>query len=55
VKDRVYTDVGMSEDIGAEGQRHDWADIDWKLVKKRVRNLRQRIYWATQNGEWLEA
>ena len=42
----------MSEDIGAEGQRHDWADIDWKLVKKRVRNLRQRIYWATQNGQW---
>lgn len=30
----------------------DWATINWKLAKKRVRNLRQRIYRATQNGQW---
>lgn len=46
VKDRV------SNDIGAEEPLQDWADINWKLVKKRVRNLRQRIYRATQNGQW---
>jgi RNA-directed DNA polymerase len=46
VKDRVC------QDIGAEKRLQVWADIDWKLVKKRVRNLRQRIYRATQNGQW---
>jgi len=29
-----------------------WASINWKSVKKRVRNLRQRIYRATENGQW---
>ena len=29
-----------------------WTSIDWGQVKKRVRNLRQRIYRATQNGQW---
>lgn len=46
MKDRVY------QDIGAKGLLKDWADINWKLVKKRVRNLRQRIYRASQQGEW---
>ena len=46
MKDRVL------RDIGAKGQADDWATIDWKLVKKRVKNLRQRIYRATQNGQW---
>ena len=44
MKDRV------PRDIGAKGQADDWATINWKLVKKRVKNLRQRIYRATQNG-----
>ncbi|MEM8717318.1 MAG: group II intron reverse transcriptase/maturase, partial [Cyanobacteria bacterium P01_G01_bin.4] len=29
-----------------------WTSIHWGQVKKRVRNLRQRIYRATQNGQW---
>ncbi len=45
MKDRVH------KDIGTKGQLTDWTDIDWKLVNKRVRNLRQRIYRATQNGQ----
>jgi RNA-directed DNA polymerase len=46
VKDRVSNDIGAKEPL------KEWADINWKLVKKRVRNLRQRIYRATQNGQW---
>lgn len=46
MKDRV------SHDIGATTPLTDWATIDWKLVNKRVRNLRQRIYRATQNRQW---
>src|SRR4028118_1001210 len=46
VKDRVGNDIGASELL------QDWSTIDWKAVKKRVRNLRQRIYRATQNGQW---
>ncbi|WP_227500097.1 group II intron reverse transcriptase/maturase [Synechococcus sp. PCC 7335] len=29
-----------------------WTSIHWDQVKKRVRNLRRRIYRATQNGQW---
>jgi RNA-directed DNA polymerase len=39
-------------DIGAQGPLQDWVAIDWQLVKKRVKNLRQRMYRATQNGQW---
>jgi len=39
-------------DIGASGSLQEWATLDWKLIKKRVRNLRRRIYRATQNGMW---
>jgi RNA-directed DNA polymerase len=46
VKDRVCKDIGAGKPL------EDWAAIDWKLVKKRVRNLRQRIYRATQHGQW---
>lgn len=38
--------------IGTKGQLFDWSSIDWKNVKKRVRNLRQRIYRATQKQQW---
>ncbi len=38
VKDRVRQDIGAKEPL------QDWASIDWSEVKKRVRNLRQRIY-----------
>jgi RNA-directed DNA polymerase len=46
VKDRV------SNDIGAEGPVYRWADINWKLIQKRIKNLRQRIYRATQQRRW---
>jgi RNA-directed DNA polymerase len=46
VKDRVVKDIGTGKLL------QDWADIQWKLVRKRVRNLRQRIYRATQNQQW---
>ncbi len=45
MKDRVSNDIGMKE------RSLDWGSIDWKLVLKPVRNLRQRIYRATQNGQ----
>ena len=46
MKDSVPTD------IGALGSPPEWATINWKRVKKRVRNLRRRIYRATQQGRW---
>lgn len=46
VNDRVDKDIRAAKPL------LKWADINWKLVKKRVRNLRQRIYRATQNGQW---
>jgi len=47
VKDRVKNDIG-SKRLPLQ----EWSSINWKAVKKRVRNLRQRIYRATQNGQW---
>ena len=38
MKDRVQQDIGAKELLT------DWNAIDWKLVRKRVKNLRQRIY-----------
>ena len=46
MKDRVLSDIGTKE------QLKDWAFIEWKPIMKRVRNLRQRIYRATQNEQW---
>ena len=46
MKDRVLLDIGARKPL------QHWASIDWGKVKKRVRNLRQRIYRATQNGQW---
>src|SRR5579871_2798279 len=34
-----------------EGQI-DWDSIDWKTANRNVRNLRQRIFRATQEGDW---
>lgn len=46
MKDRVRNDIGAKEPLG------QWDDIDWKSIKKRVKNLRQRIYRATKNEQW---
>jgi len=50
VKDRVP--AAQAADIGAKEPLQDWAEIDWRQVKKRVKNLRRRIYRATQNQQW---
>lgn len=46
MKDRVSNDIGTKEPL------QTWASLNWKSIKKRVRNLRQRIYRATENGQW---
>ncbi len=46
MKDRVVRDIGVTEPL------QDWDDIDWSLVEKRVRDLRQRIFRATTREEW---
>ncbi|MEH2251058.1 reverse transcriptase N-terminal domain-containing protein [Nostoc sp.] len=38
--------------LGTKELLKDWADINWKLVRKRIINLRQRIYRATGNRQW---
>ncbi|MQB02471.1 MAG: group II intron reverse transcriptase/maturase, partial [Actinobacteria bacterium] len=30
----------------------DWDSIDWVLPEREVRRLRQRIFKATQEGDW---
>ena len=30
----------------------DWNAIDWRAANRSVRNLRQRIFRATQEGDW---
>src|SRR5258706_10034479 len=35
-----------------ERQPTDWNAIDWRITNRRVRNLRQRIFRATQEGDW---
>lgn len=45
MKDRFQQEIGAKE--------HDsWASINWKLTRKRAKNLRQRIFRATQKKEW---
>ncbi|MFB2979430.1 reverse transcriptase N-terminal domain-containing protein [Microseira sp. BLCC-F43] len=46
MKDRVSNDIGAKEPL------EKWESINWKLVNKQIKNLRQRIYRATQNGQW---
>lgn len=40
------------KEIGAKAPLSNWANIDWQPIKQRVRNLRRRIYRATQNQQW---
>lgn len=44
-KDRIH------QDIGPEKQADEWFSINWKSVEKRVTNLRQRIYRATERAQ----
>lgn len=38
--------------IGAKEPLRDWDSIDWLKLRKRVSNLRRRIFRASQNGQW---
>src|SRR5215467_7100450 len=42
----------MREDLSANGteRQTDWNAVDWRQAEKTVRNLRQRIFRATQEG-----
>jgi len=44
VKDRVFA---TRQEIGAS----NWEDVNWKVVSKRVRKLRQRIFKATKKAK----
>src|SRR5919205_3727146 len=37
---------------GAPSLEEAWASIDWAQANRRVTNLRQRIFRATQQQEW---
>lgn len=39
---------------GAQSQPEAWAGIDWARANRRVENLRQRIFRATQEQDWKE-
>jgi len=30
----------------------DWQRVNWRQANRRVRNLRQRIFRATRQGDW---
>lgn len=46
MKDRVGNDIGATTTLV------EWSTINWQTVNKRVRNLRRRIYRATQMHQW---
>ena len=52
MKDRDQASSYELAVIGAKEPLQEWETIDWKKINKRVKNLRQRIYRATQNGQW---
>jgi RNA-directed DNA polymerase len=37
---------------GPEGDIPDWDAVRWRVVEEGVRRLRQRIFTATQAGDW---
>ena len=44
---------GTTEAAGTEKHADtNWNAIDWHQQERRVRNLRQRIFRATQAGDW---
>ena len=47
--------IDTSTVIGAREPLTNWETINWRTVNKRVKNLRQRIYRASQNGQWKKA
>ena len=46
------TDKHAPTATGAQRPEDEWTGIDWATASTRVRNLRQRIFRATQEQEW---
>ncbi len=46
MKDRIGNDIGATEPTA------EWGTIDWSLLRRKVKNLRRRIYRATQEQQW---
>jgi RNA-directed DNA polymerase len=42
-------DLGVN---GPEDEGLDWETVDWRTHEGNVRRLRQRIFKATQEGDW---
>lgn len=43
--------MGTNGANGPEGHT-DWQSVNWRHVNRQVRNLRRRIFRATQQGDW---
>nr|ADO19247.1 hypothetical protein Nfla_7805 [Nostoc flagelliforme str. Sunitezuoqi] len=41
-------------DAPHEGQLSDWGQVNWRKVRKIVRNLQQRIFRARKLGQWKQ-
>lgn len=39
---------------GDNGQLTEWSQVNWRKVRKNVRNLRQRIFRARKLGQWKQ-
>src|SRR5581483_478435 len=39
-------------DANGPERRTDWDAVNWRKAQRSVRNLRQRIFRATQAGDW---
>jgi len=49
--DSAVAVAGVSVANGPEGDLTDWLSIDWRVVERDVRRLRQRIFTASQAGD----
>ncbi len=50
-KDRDRKIIGPTEPV-EQHPDSQWYSIEWRSVERRVKNLRQRIFRATSNGQW---
>ena len=55
-KSNQMTSLILSNNLinGQEGQLTDWSQVNWRKVKKIVRNLQQRIFRAKKLGQWKQ-
>jgi len=48
----VMSETPTNTANGTAGRQTDWTQVNWRQTYKRVRNLRQRIFRATQEGDY---